>query len=195
MKESKHRPAPRYITALWVAMVHLAAITALLMAPVNPGHMDSAAKSIQLLYIAPVQPPKVPNVTANLPRAGNNLNVKVDPPVLTSLSFPAIPTAGAAANGEGSGVDWNAEARRALQAFEIRNHQSPANKSVSGRPEDDHWRQGAHYAGEKFKTADGDWIVWLNANCYEIAGAASGAYAHVAPLTEPVCRDSSATTP
>src|SRR5580698_4592779 len=87
MKESKHRPAPRYITALWVVMAHLAAITALLMAPVNPGHMDSAAKSIQLLYVAPVHPPKVPNVTANLPRAGNNLNVKVDPPVLTALSF------------------------------------------------------------------------------------------------------------
>jgi hypothetical protein len=191
MKELKQRPAPRYITALWVVMAHFVAITALLLVPADRGRIGSAAKSIQLLYVAPVHPPKVPNVTANLPRAGNNLNVKVDPPVLTSLSFPAIPTAGSAANGEGSGVDWNAEARRALQAFEIRNHQSPANKSVSGRPEDDRWRPGTHYAGERFKNADGDWIVWLNANCYEIASAAPGAYARIAPLTEPVCSDPS----
>jgi hypothetical protein len=194
MKELKHRPAPRYVTALWVVTAHLVVITALLMAPVNLTHMGSSAKPIQLLYVSPVRPPKLPNVMANLPRPGNNLNVKVEPPLLTSLSFPASPAPGSAANGEGSGVDWAAEARRALQAFEIRNHQSSASKSVSGRPEDDRWKPGAHYAGEKFKTADGDWIVWLNANCYEIASAASGAYARIAPLTEPICRDSSGKT-
>jgi hypothetical protein len=195
MNESKHGPAPRYLTALLVATAHLVVIAALLMAPVNLSQVGFTEKSIQLLDVVPVQPPKVPNVTANLPRPGSNLNVKVEPPLLTSLSFPASPASGSAANGDGPGVDWAAEARRALQAFEIRNQQSSASKSVSDRPEDDHWRPGAHYAGEKFKNADGDWIVWLNANCYEIASAASGASAHIAPLTEPICRNSTGTTP
>ncbi len=115
------------------------------------------------------------------------------PPAFEAASFPLAAAPGAA-KGEGSGIDWAAEARRALQAFEIRNHQPAANQSVSGGPEEDHWRPGAqHRAGERFKTASGDWIVWVDANCYEIASAGSGAYAHVAPLTQPICRDQSDT--
>lgn len=193
MQESTRSRVPRYLTALWVVAAHVVVIAALFMVPVHRKLPGPAANSIQLLYVAPFHPPKVPIVAANLPRPGSKLTVKVEPPVLTASSIPSTPASGAAANGAGSGVDWAAEARRALQAFEIRNHQSSASKSVSGRPEDDHWRQGAHYAGEKFKNADGDWIVWLNANCYEIASAASGASARFAPLTEPIC-DSSGTT-
>jgi hypothetical protein len=188
MEESSRRRVSRYLAAVMVLMAHLAFIAALMMAPGNGRLAASTANSVQLLYVAPVYPPKVSTVMANLPRR-NNLNIRVEPPVLESLSFPASQSQGSSGNGEGPGVDWAAEARRALQAFEIRNHQPSAGKSVSERPEDDHWRPGAHYAGERFKTANGDWIVWLNANCYEIAGAGSGAYAHVAPLTEPICRD------
>jgi len=178
-----------------VLAIHLALIAALLMAP-GPGRLSGATtNSVQLLYMAPVYPPKVHAVMANLPRRGNPLALAVEPPIFESQSFPVSQAPGSSANGEGSGVDWAAEARRALQAFEIRNHQPSAAKSVSGRPGDDHWRPGAHYAGEKFKTANGDWIVWLNANCYEIAGAGSGAYVHTAPLSEPICRDSPAKAP
>jgi hypothetical protein len=182
--------ARRYLTAAMVLTAHFALIAALLMAA-GPGRLPGATEdSVQLLYVAPAYPPKVRSVMANLPRRGNLLAVTVEPPVLESQSLPLSQAPGSSANGEGSGVDWAAEARRALRAFEIRNHQPSAAKSVSGRPGDDHFRPGAHYAGEKFKTANGDWIVWLNANCYEIAGAGTGAYAHIAPLGESVCRES-----
>jgi hypothetical protein len=195
MQESRRRRTPRYLTAVMVLACHLALIAALLMAS-GPGRLSgSTPDSVQLLYVAPVYPPKARAVTKNLPRRGNHLAITVEPPVFESQSFPLSQAPGSSATGEGSGVDWAAEARRALQAFEIRNHQPSAAKSVSGRPGDDHWRPGAHYAGEKFKTANGDWIVWLNANCYEIAGAGSGAYAHITPLGDPVCRDSSAKAP
>ena len=118
----------------------------------------------------------------------------VAPPVLDSALFPIAAVPGSGTRGEGSGVDWAAEARRALQAFEIRHQQPAANQSVSGGPEEDHWRPGAqHHAGDRYKTANGDWIVWINADCYEIASAGSSAYAHVAPLTQPICRDQSGT--
>jgi len=189
MKESNRRRAARFAAAATVLAVHLVLIAVLTMMSRTAGITTATANAVQVLIVAPVYPPKV-HVMANLPRRGRNLAITVEPPLLESLSFPASQAWGSSANGEGSGVDWAAEARRALQAFEIRNHQPAASRSVSGRPEDDHWRPRApHHAGDRFKTENGDWMVWVDANCYEIARAGSGAYAHVAPLTEPICQD------
>jgi hypothetical protein len=171
-----------------VLAIHAAVIAALLMASAKGRLSGAPAGAVQLLYVAPVYPPKLQNVTASLPRRGVPLNLKIESPLMESLSLPLSQPHGSASDGQGTGVDWAAEARRALQAFEIRSHQPSSGKSVAGRPEDG-WRPGAHYAGEKVKNANGDWIVWLNANCYEIATAGSGASAHVAPPAEPVCRD------
>ena len=189
MKESNRPRAARYATAAGVLAVHLVLIAVLIMMSRTGRITTAKANAVQIQFVAPVYPPKV-RVMANLPRRGRNLTVTVEPPVMESLSFPAAQASGLTANGEGSGVDWAAEARRALQAFEIRNHQPSASQSVSGRPEDDHWQPRApHHAGERFKTENGDWMVWVDANCYEIARAGSGAYAHAAPLTEPICQD------
>lgn len=185
MKESIRRRAPRYVTAAAVSAVHLLLI-AVLMTPGTGKLAAATANTVEVVFVAPVYPPKA-RVMANLPRRGSRLAVTVEPPLLEALSFPASPAPGSSSNGEGAGVDWAAEARRALQAFEIRNHQSSASQSVSGRPEDDQWPHPKHHAGERFKTENGDWMVWIDANCYEIAHAGSGAYAHVAPLTEPIC--------
>jgi hypothetical protein len=188
--EENPRRAARYLTAAAVLAVHVALIAALMMAW-RPGKLGSTtANAVQLVYLAPVVPPPQPRtVVANLRRRGGGMNIAVAPPALDQASPPAAAAPGLS-NGEGSGVDWAAEARRALQAFEIRHHQPAPNQSVSGGPEEEHWHPGTqHHAGEKFKNANGDWIVWIDANCYEIAGAGSRAYAHVAPLTEPICQD------
>jgi len=189
MKESIRPRTERYAAAATVLAVHLVLIAALIMMPRTGKLATTTANAVELLFIAPAEPPKV-RVTANLPRRGQHLALTVEQPVLESLSFPASTAPASSANGESTGVDWGAEARRALQAFEIRNHQHSASQSVSGRPEDDRWPLRAqHHAGERFKTENGDWMVWIDANCYEIAHAASGAGAHVAPLTEPICED------
>jgi hypothetical protein len=189
MKESNRRRAARYATAAGILALHLLLIAALVMTSRTGKLAAATTNAVEVLFVAPADPPKV-RIMANLPRRGRNLAITVEPPLLESLSFPASQAPGSLANGEGSGVDWAAEARRALQAFEIRNHQASASRSVSGRPEDDHWPLHAqHHAGERFKTENGDWMVWIDANCYEIARAGSGAYAHVAPPTEPICQD------
>jgi len=182
-------PSARYLTGAVVLAVHVALIAALMMAW-RPGTLEhAAADAVQLLYLVPVAQPEPRTVVANLRRRGGGMNVVVAPPALDQASFPVASVPGSS-NGEGSGVDWAAEARRALQAFEIRHHQPAPNQSVSGGPEEEHWHPGTqHHAGEKFKNANGDWIVWIDANCYEIATAGSRAYAHVAPLTQPICRD------
>jgi hypothetical protein len=179
----------RYAAAATVLAIHLALIAALIMMPRTGKLVTTTANAVEVSFIAPADPPKV-RVTANLPRRGQHLALTVEQPVLESLSFPASTAPASSGNGESTGVDWRAEARRALQAFEIRNHQHSASQSVSGRPEDDHWPLRAqHHAGERFKTENGDWMVWVDANCYEIARAESGAAAHVAPLAEPICED------
>jgi hypothetical protein len=190
--EANRRGAARYLTAAAVLAVHAALIAALMMTW-RPGTLaGSSENTVHLLFLAPVDPPKV-RVVANLRRRGGGMAITVAPPVLDS-AFPIAAAPGSGTKGEGSGVDWAAEARRALQAFEIRHQQPAANQSVSGGPEEDYWRPVAqHHAGDRYKTANGDWIVWINADCYEIAGAGSSAYAHVAPLTQPICRDQSGT--
>ncbi|HMH87811.1 MAG TPA: hypothetical protein VK523_04165 [Steroidobacteraceae bacterium] len=188
MKESSRRQATRYAAAAAVLAVHLVLIAALLMAP-QTGKRAETANAVEIVFVAPADPPRV-RITANLPRRGHQLTLTVEPPVLESPSLGASSAPTSSANGESSGVDWTAEARRALQAFEIRSQLRSASQSVSGRPEDDHWPQRVqHHAGERFKTENGDWMVWIDANCYEIARAGSGAAAHVAPLTEPICED------
>jgi hypothetical protein len=188
MKGSSRRRAARYATAAGVFAVHLVLVAVLIMISRTGRLAAATADAVEVAFVAPVYPPKV-RVMANLPRRGHQLAITVEPPILESLSDPVYQALGSSAKGEGSGVDWAAEARRALQAFEIRNHQPPASRSVSGRPEDEHWTPRAqHHAGERFKTENGDWMVWIDANCYEIARAGSGAYAHAAPL-EPICQD------
>jgi hypothetical protein len=169
MKESNRRRAARYATAAGILALHLLLIAALVMTSRTGKLAAATTNAVEVLFVAPADPPKV-RIMANLPRRGRSPAITVEPPLLESLSFPASQAPGSLANGEGSGVDWAAEARRALQAFEIRNHQASASRSVSGRPEDDHWPLHAqHHAGERFKTENGDWMVWIDANCYEIA--------------------------
>jgi len=109
MEESSRRRVSRYLAAVMVLMAHLAFIAALMMAPGNGRLAASTANSVQLLYVAPVYPPKVSTVMANLPRR-NNLNIRVEPPVLESLSFP--PRSRKAHRGTARDREWTGRRKR-----------------------------------------------------------------------------------
>ncbi len=122
---------------------------------------------IELLPLAVAKPARVrtersrPDVVrADLPAS-----------VLPSLNLGSAPASAAATSGRGSTVNWTAEAHRAVKAFEIRRDAPPSDAITS--PWDSWWPQG-HRAGDRFKTEDGDWIVWIDANCYQIATWHSG---------------------
>jgi len=69
----------------------------------------------------------------------------------------------------------------------MRSHQPPPSDSVSRVPgEDNWWPRTQHHAGDRFKTPGGDWIVWINSNCYQVAGSAPPGNAPAA-LPETVC--------
>jgi hypothetical protein len=172
MDQSKVWGRSRYATLLVVLGLHVAMLAVLLGAPGPQSIAVSASEPVQLLFIPPPVMPKIRAENASPRRLRGNTSISVAPPVLNADS--AMAPAGSGSEGNGAGVDWAAEARRALQAFEIRKHQPPSNNTVSRTAaEENWWPQAPHHAGDQFKTASGDWIIWLNENCYQLANSAA----------------------
>lgn len=189
MDESNRWPPSRYAALLVVVTLHVAVLAALLLRSGSVGLPASTADSVQLLYLPPATYPKVGSDDPLPRRMTGRTTLSMPPPVLASPAPPGAAAAAASSVGSGSGVDWTLEARRALNAFEIRQHQPAVNKSVSTQPgEDNWWPRGPHHAGDQFKTADGDWIVWIDSNCYQVASPGPNPYAPGASLPRTICR-------
>ncbi len=172
------------MTATIVLALHCAVLIALwLYSPATPLG-GSAPRPIELLYLPAPAPARIRPQNLSPHRIGSDAATSIAPPVFGALSM-APSTAGS--NGKGAGVDWDAEARRALQAFEIRSEKgSPRPSNSSAAAEDDWWPRAQHHAGEQYKTETGDWIVWINSSCYQVARGASAA-SWGAALPETLC--------
>jgi hypothetical protein len=86
--------------------------------------------------------------------------------MLTSAP-PSAPSSGTGSHG--NGVDWLAEAHRAVRAYEIRRDHPEQNALSGSSPANDWWPQQGPHAGDQFKTDGGDWIVWITPDCYKVA--------------------------
>jgi hypothetical protein len=172
------------LTLIMVLMTHTALLVWLAAAWHTPRPDAAAAESVQLMVLPSAIPQRIraDNVRVRRLEAGSPLSAA--PPLLEGYTLaPETPSA-SGTRGGGSGVDWAAEARRALQAFEIRSHQPAGNTSVSrSSPAEQPWWP-AHRPGERFKTADGNWIVWIDSSCYQVAtSSASTSGSGPAPST------------
>ncbi len=173
MGESRSWELRRYVILLVVVGVHAALVAAWLLTSAARGPVATTPQVVELLFLPPMSIPKIRSDSFHPKRLSGDAVASMAPPLLDSGSSSA-PTSGA--DGVGSGVDWSAEARRALQAFEIRSSRPASNHFNSGLPAEERWwPRTRHQAGERFKTPAGDWIVWLNSNCYQIASAAAPA--------------------
>jgi hypothetical protein len=198
MVESNRWGPPRYAILLVVFALHAALFAALLMSSRTAGQSAPAEQSVELLSLPPEIPPRVRAQRLPARRLTAMSSIAMKQPVLDShtLALAPPPTSGSGVAGPGvagsgvagSGVDWAAEARRALQAFEIRTHEPPRNDSISSAPKEDNWwPRSPHRAGDEFKTPNGDWIVWINANCYRVAGSRPTADASDTALPHAIC--------
>jgi hypothetical protein len=194
MDRSRVWGLPRYVTLLVVLALHVALLAALVTASRTRLLAATGDPSVELRYLPPAIFPKIRAENSRLRRLSGDRAITMAPPVLESvLPAPAPPAPAADGNGSGPGVDWAAEARRAIHAFEIRTHQSPRNISVSGSPAEEHWWLPARRrAGDQFKTPSGDWIVWINASCYQVATSAATSTLLAAPPHTVCLVDSSA---
>ena len=177
MDESIRWGVSRYVALLVVVALHVALIVTLMMTSQTSSLGASTDDSVALVYLPPVTFPKVRSENARHRRLSGDTAVPISPPVLVVPSPPRSPRIASSSDGNGLGIDWAAEARRALQAYEIRNYQPPTNNSVSRKLWEDYgWPQVQHQAGDRFRTANGDWMVWINASCYQLATSGPKSY-------------------
>jgi hypothetical protein len=174
-----------------VLAVHLATLALLLAHSRTLTVPGTADHPIELVVLPPVKPPELKIDDARPQHWSTNIAVALAPPTLNSSSESGP---GSAPDGRGSAVNWAAEAHRAVRAFEIRTHQT-TNSALSVSSSLDVSGSREHHAGDELKTASGDWIVWINADCYQIASWHSGApdFGAISPRT--ICRDPAATPP
>lgn len=169
-----------------VLALHLAVLALLLTSGTRV--TGDAGHPMELVYLAPVKPPKVRIENTRPQRVSTDIAVALAPPLLDSTPQSGGPSA---PDGRGPAVNWIAEAHRAVRAFEIRRNQTQNSAlSVSSSLDD----SGAleHHAGDQSKTENGDWIVWINADCYQIASWHSSAATVEAIAPRTICRKSSA---
>jgi hypothetical protein len=172
MDQSQVWGRSRYATLLVVLGLHVAILAVLLRAPGPPLIAELADEPVQLLFIPPPVMPKIRAENAAPRRLRGDTSISVAQPEMHADT--ALAPAGSGTQGNGAGVDWAAEARRALQAFEIRKHQPPSNNTVSRTAaEENWWPQAPHHAGDQFKAPNGDWVVWVNESCYQLASSAA----------------------
>jgi hypothetical protein len=179
-------------TILFIVLaLHLAALTLLLAGSRTLKIGGASEQPIELMVLAPVKRPELRIESARPQHWSTNIAVALAPPALNSSS-QAGP--GSAADGRGAAVNWVAEAHRAVRAFEIRTHQT-ANSALSVSSSLDESGAREHHAGDQMKTASGDWIVWINANCYQIAAWHSETPAIGAISPKTICRNPAAAPP
>jgi hypothetical protein len=179
-------------TVLFIVLaLHLAALALLLAHSRTLNIAGPAEHAIQLVVLPPVKPPKVRLENTRPQHWSTNIAAALSPPALNSSTQTGP---GSAPDGQGPGVNWAAEAHRAVRAFEIRRHQS-ANSALSVSSSLDESGSREHHAGDQMKTTSGDWIVWINANCYQIASwhSETPAVGAISPTT--ICRNPPAAPP
>jgi hypothetical protein len=186
MDQSRVWGPPRYIALIVVLALHFALLAALLMASADRRASVQATEPIEVSLLPPPTIPRIRSESARPQRVSGDIAVPVPPPVLDLTSTARSP--GSVSDGKGSGVDWAAEARRALRAYEIRKGQPPSSTEVLRSPaEENWWPRMRHHAGDQFKTPSGDWIVWVSDNCYQVASADGAAAAPGTVLSPTIC--------
>lgn len=179
----------RSYTLLAVLVLHLAVLSWLVLArparlAANPG-----GAPLEVVQIAPVARPKVHLTYLRRSDLSARMPISPLPPALTANVQTG--TQSSKPGNDGSAVDWTAEAHRALKAYEIRRDRPPANV-IAGATRDEWWPQRGHHAGDRYKTDSGDWIVWINSNCYQIADWHASDPAAAAAPPHTVCLDENA---
>jgi hypothetical protein len=173
----------RSIILLVVLALHLTLVALLVAESRTLSLAVPAEPSIEVTLIPPVKAPKVRAENIRPERLSTNIAIALAPPVLTSSSQSGPSSA---PDGHGSAVNWAAEAHRALRAFEIRRDQPPNSAMSVSSPLDEWWPRD-HHAGDQIKTESGDWIVWINADCYQIASSRSNATTLGASSSRTIC--------
>jgi len=185
MAESRVWEPWKSVTLILVSAIHVALIALMLMSPRTSIDLPASNLPIELMWLPPTKVPTVRVDNTRPPHVSANLSISIAPPDLNSSASSAPPAS--APDRSGSDVNWAAEAHRAVQAFEIRRDRQVNHAMLGSSPWDGWLPRREHHAGDRLRTENGDWIVWINSNCYQVASWHSGAPAQDATQTPTVC--------
>jgi len=186
MDQVKRWGLSRYGALVLVLAVHTVLLVLFLTAS-DPLPAGVEILPVELLYVPPPNRPTIRAEISRPKRLAADTALSIVPPVLDSHA-PSLLASASLSDGDGQGVDWKAEARRAVQAYEIRTREPVDYAGLSGSPAEEHWWPRAQRrTGAPFKTASGDWIVWVNERCYQVASSSSRTFALGALLPPTVC--------
>jgi hypothetical protein len=164
-----------------VLALHFALVALLLIQTRSPpGSPITAAPALEVTLLPPLKVPTARADGAHLQRMKVDAGMSLAPPTVDS-SPQAAPAGGS--RGGTPGVNWAAEARRAVEAFEIRRDQQVTHASVGLSLWDGWLARQPHHAGDQMRTDSGDWIVWIDSNCYQVAHWHPGAPQNSDPPT------------
>jgi hypothetical protein len=156
----------RVASLLLVLGLHVV-VVALLLAESGPAPGPAADNPpIEIVYLPPVKHPQALADSAHPKHVNIDVGLALALPDLGPASLPAPVSQN---GGRGAGVNWTAEAHRALKAFEIRRDEhvihSPLGTSIW-----DGWAAPAErHPDDRYRNESGDWLVWIDSNCYQIA--------------------------
>jgi hypothetical protein len=146
--------------------MHLGVVALLLMGSRPPPPHPSPAPAIEVMFLPPPKMPTARADGAHLQRLKIDMGISLAPPSLDS-SWQSAAAGGS--DGGTPGVNWIAEAHRAVKAFEIRRDQQVTHETLGISLWDSWLARQPHHAGERVRTDNGDWIVWINSDCYQVA--------------------------
>jgi hypothetical protein len=156
----------RWSAVIAVLALHLAVVALLLMGNRSPPGLPSDASGIEVMILPPPKMPTLRADGAHLQRLQVDVGMSLAPPSLDS-SWQSASAGGS--DGGTAGVNWAAEARRAVKAFEIRRDQQVTHETLGISLWDSWLARQSHHAGERLRTDNGDWIVWIDSDCYQVA--------------------------
>jgi hypothetical protein len=146
--------------------LHLAVVALLLMHTRSRPGVPSSVPAIEVMFLPPLKVPTARADGAHLQRMKVDVGMSLAPPTVDSSS-QALSAGGS--NGGTPGINWAAESRRAVKAFEIRRDEQVTHASLGLSLWDGWLARQPHHAGEQMRTDSGDWIVWIDSNCYQVA--------------------------
>jgi hypothetical protein len=156
----------RWSAAIAALALHLVVVALLLMGGRSPPGFPSAGPTIEVMILPPPKMPTAHADGAHLKRLKVDVGMSLAPPSVNS-SWQSESAGGS--DGGTPGVNWAAEARRAVKAFEIRRDQQVTHSTLGISLWDSWLARQPHHAGERLRTDNGDWIVWIDSDCYQVA--------------------------
>jgi hypothetical protein len=156
----------RLSAVIAVLALHLVVVALLLLTSRAPPKFPPASPAIEVTFLPPLKMPTARADGAHLQRMKIDMGISLAPP---SLDSPWQSAAAGGSEGGIPGVNWAAEAHRAVKAFEIRRDQQVTHQTLGISLWDSWLSRQPHHSDERARTENGDWIVWIDADCYQVA--------------------------